>query len=173
MKEIEVKIIDIDPKKIKSKLISMGAKKIFDNNMHVVFFDTKESTFEKTNQTFRLRQEADKVIMTYKRKIPSRDAKLMEELEVDVSNLEDAKRIILALGYKEVGNMNKRRVSYKIGNVKFEFDKFLGKYNKVPEFLEIEAPDKKTLYKAVKTLGFSKEDCKAWTGKDVINHYLK
>ena len=63
-------------------------------------------------------------------------------------------------------------MSYKLDKVKIEFDKFYDKYNFVPEFLEIEAKNINEIYKYAKLLGFSKKDCKPWSRKDIIKHYI-
>ncbi len=75
------------------------------------------------------------------------------------------------MGFKEFASIRKRRISYKLDNVRFEFDTFLGEYDFVPEFLEIEAKDTNEIYKYAELLGFSKEDCKPWSDKEVIEYY--
>ena len=171
MEEIEIKILDTKHEDLEPKLISLGAKKIFDDELYAVFFDTENSIIKNSNQTFRLRKEGTKTYMTHKKKIPSKSAKIRDEIEIEVSNFDDTKKIISALGFKEICSLKKTRVSYKLNDVKFEFDTFQGQYDFIPEFLEIEAKDIDTLYKYVKLLGFSKKDCKPWSGKDIIKHY--
>ena len=69
--------------------------------------------------------------------------------------------------------MKKRRVSYEIKGTKFEFDKNIGEYSVIPEFLEIEAKDAATIYKYAKKLGFKKKDCKPWSAKELKEYYSK
>ncbi len=66
--------------------------------------------------------------------------------------------------------MKKTRTSYELGDVHFEFDKHIDQYSHVPEFLEIEAKDEKTLYNHVEMLGFTKEDCKPWTILHIVEN---
>jgi len=41
MEEIEIKILDTKHEDLEPKLISLGAKKIFDDELYAVFFDTE------------------------------------------------------------------------------------------------------------------------------------
>ena len=84
--------------------------------------------------------------------------------------LKKTKLILESLGLKEWLTLNKHRTTYVLDNVRFEFDKYHGQYEFVPEFLEIEAKDVETIYKYVKILGFKKEDCKPWTILDIVKN---
>lgn len=171
MEEIEVKILEVNHEDLHSTLVSMGAKKEFDNEFYTIFFDTEDKKIQNSKEVFRLRKEGDKTFITHKKRLPSKNTKKCEETELEVEDFQEARKLITSLGYKETDKIRKRRVSYKLDDVKFEFDNFYDDYNFVPEFLEIEAKDLDTLYEYVEKLGFSKEDCRSWTGKDVIEHY--
>ncbi len=172
MKEIEVKIMEVSHKDLEPKLISLGAEKIFDDELYAIFFDTEDSKIRNSNETFRLRKEGSKAFMTHKKKIPSESVKIREETEIEVSDFDNARKLIISLGFKEFASIRKRRVSYKLADIRFEFDTFLDEYDFVPEFLEIEVEDINEIYKYVELLGFSKEDCKPWSDKEVIEYYL-
>ncbi|MBT4375857.1 class IV adenylate cyclase [archaeon] len=176
MEEIELKILEVNHKDLEPKLISLGAKKIFDGELYALFFDDEESKIRKSGETLRLRKEGDKIFITHKKIIPSEDMKIRDETEIEVSNFEEAKKLITSLGFKEFKQIRKRRISYKLDNIKFEFDTFCDEYDFVPEFLEIETTNTKDIdkiYKCIESLGFSKNDCKPWTGKEVIEYYSK
>ncbi len=173
MKEIEVKILDINRQEIETKLIELGAKKIFEGELEAIFFDNKESSIRTSKQTFRLRKEENKIFITHKKIIPSKDLKIRDETEIEVSDFEVARKLICAIGFKEISTSKKRRISYKLNNVKIEFDKLLDDQDFVPEFLELESENEESIFEFANILGFKKEDCKAWTGKDVINYYSK
>ena len=172
MKEIEVKILNVSHIKLEQKLFELGAKKIFDGELYAIFFDTPDKKIKKTGGTLRLRKEGNKTIITHKQKILDKDVKIREENEVEVFGFEQMKKIFLALGFEEVDIIRKKRVSYKIQNVKFEFDTFLDQYGYVPEFMEIEAKSADEIYKYAELLRFKKEDCKPWTAKDISEYYL-
>ncbi len=171
MREVEVKILGVRCDDLEPKLLLLGAKKIFDGEIHALFFDDKTSSISKNNCVLRLRNEGEKTFLTYKRKISLTDAKVMDETQVQVSGFEYTKKILLSLGFKESGTMRKKRVSYTVCGVRFEFDKYLDDYSFIPEFLEIEADSIDEVLKYAGLLGFSKKDCRPWSGKEVIEHY--
>lgn len=169
MKEIEVKILEIDKEKIIKKLESFGAKKIFDDDIISYFFDFPDNALEKKQMLFRLRSKGTSGELTLKKKISKEKAKINEETEVSVSDIVVMKKIIEALGMKTKYNHTKHRVSYLLGNVRFEIDTF----KEIPTFLEIEADSIKTLHIWAVKLGFSKKDLKPWSERDLMQHYGK
>jgi len=171
MKEVEVKILNVDRPKIEDRLIALGARKYFDDEIKAKAFDFEDEKIKKDKSLIRLRLEGTKAVLTFKKKLSAKESKICEELQVDVSNFEEMKSILEQLGLKETGSLVKHRISYVLNNVKFEFDKFKEENDFVPEFLEIEANDEETLFKYVELMGFTKDDCKPWGGKKVINYY--
>ncbi|MBN2458045.1 CYTH domain-containing protein [Candidatus Woesearchaeota archaeon] len=178
MKEIEVKILDINRKEVVEKLISLGAKKIFDGEIYALFFDFPDKTGKKntdnpernSKKTIRLRKMGDKVFLTIKEPIEHDAVKIREEHEVEVSDFEKTRKILESLGLSEWLTMKKHRTSYLVEDVHFELDKHHDQYEYVPEFLEIEARDIDTLYRYVELLGFKREDCKPWTILDIADN---
>ena len=165
MKEIEVKILEINKTQIERKLKSLGAKKVFDGDVYAIYFKNK-------NNTIRLRKKGNKSYLTVKLKLRSKKAKVREEHEIEVSDFEITKKILELLGLKKYINQKKHRTSYKIKDTIFEIDKYSGKYSRIPAFLEIEGKKVNEIYKYAKLLGFKEEQCKPWTGKDLIEYYL-
>lgn len=173
MKEIEAKILNIDRKQIENKLLSLGAKKVFDGEVHALFFDFDNNGLKKKKRIIRLRKEGNKAVLTTKEGISKEGAKISEEHEVEVSDFETAKKMLETLGLSAWLDMTKRRTTYSLDGVHFEIDNYTGEYDHIPEFLEIEAKDKKTIYKYAKILGFSQDDCKPWTAKDLMKYFPK
>jgi adenylate cyclase, class 2 len=169
MKEIEVKILEVNKVEIVKKLESFGAKKIFDGKIIGSYFDFEDGRLKKQDKLLRLRKKGDITELTLKQKLICKKAKIAEEQEVIVSNHEMMKKILFSIGLKEIAVFSKHRISYGLDNVHFEFDSFPN----IPEFLEIEAKTVSELEKHIKKLGFSMKDAKAWSGRDVINHYKK
>lgn len=170
MKEIEIKILDINRKKVVKKLISLGAQKIFDGEINTSFFDFPDKTIRSDKKTVRLRKIGDKVFLAFKNPISHDTVKIKREYEIEVSSFDKTKKILESLGLSEWLNTKKHRISYALNDVRFEFDKYHDQYEFVPEFLEIEAKDIETIYKYVDLLGFKKEDCKPWTILDIVNN---
>lgn len=170
MNEVEVKILEINPEAIEEKLKALGAKKVFEGILEAVYFDIGNQLDSK-GEIFRLRKEGDKVCMTHKKKVEISDAKVMEETEIEVSDFDEAKKLIGALGYKQYTRLKKHRKSFCLDRVVFEIDNYLDEYGSIPAFLEIETEDLELLKHYVEKLGFSMKDCRAWSSKDVISHY--
>ncbi|MFH1589016.1 MAG: CYTH domain-containing protein [archaeon] len=170
MREIEVKILEVNREEVENKLIDLGANKILDDELYAIRFSKKEHLLEK-GILLRLRKEGLKTKLTVKKSIKNKNVKAAHEYEVEVENFEETKKILETLGFEKRDKLKKHRTSYQLKNVRFEFDKYLGEQKHVPEFLEIEAHDEKTIFKYVKILGFKKEDCKPWSSTDVIKHY--
>ncbi len=171
MKEIEVKILGIDKKDIESKLLKLGAKKIFDGKIHALNFDFKDNSIRKEKNTLRLRKLGPKNFLTFKKNISNEKAKIKEETEFEVSDFQQTKKVLESVGLQVYRELKKHRTSYGLEGARFELDLYEEKYKFVPCFLEIEAKDVETLYKFAKILGFSETACKPWTTSDVIKYY--
>ncbi|MFP4117606.1 MAG: class IV adenylate cyclase [Candidatus Woesearchaeota archaeon] len=170
MDEIEVKILNIDPKKIILRLEELGAEKIFDGRVETYFYDT-DGCLKENNDMLRLRKMGDKTFLTFKHKISKDEVKIYDELETEVSDFNKMRDIIEALDYRQEKKLTKTRSSYAIGNVKFEIDKFLDDFADIPTFLEIEAESKEEIFRNAELLGFTKKDCCSRSTDDIIREY--
>jgi adenylate cyclase, class 2 len=171
MKEIEAKIIDIEPRKIEETLFSLGAAKIFDGQIETTFFDFPNRAIINAKDVLRLRKEQDKIELTYKKVHFTEEAKIAEEHSVEVSSLEEMKKILGFLGLQTIESMRKHRISYLLNKARYDIDKYVGEYAYVPAFLEIEAENSNAIHKNAALLGFKPKDCLPWSTKELINHY--
>ncbi|HUT43639.1 MAG TPA: CYTH domain-containing protein [Desulfobacterales bacterium] len=171
MREIEVKILEINRANVEKNLAKLGANKIFDGNIDTMFFDFKKSTIIKQKNVLRLRKEADKTELTYKKVHFTSTAKNAEEYSVQVSSLEIMEKILENLGLSVIESMQKHRVSYTLDDARFDFDRYSGSYGFIPEFLEIEAENTDLIYKYAVLLGFKEKDCLPWSTTELIGHY--
>ncbi len=169
MKEIEVKILEINVEEVEEKLKKMGAEKVFEGEVISIYFDFSDKLLEKEDKILRLRQKEDKVILTYKELISQDEAKIMDEYELKVNDFSSMKRIFKSIGLFPLYEFKKKRTTYELNQIHFEIDK----YHDVPAFLEIEAPDLDTIDKMVSELGFSKEKVNSYSIKDVLKYYDK
>ncbi len=117
----------------------MGAKKVFDGDIQTLFFDFEDGRIIRAKDILRLRKEEDKIELTYKKVRVDKATKNAEEYTVEVSDLEMTEKILKNLGLGIIDDMLKHRVSYKLESARFDMDRYLGKYDFIPEFLEIEA----------------------------------
>ncbi|MBN2250833.1 MAG: class IV adenylate cyclase [Candidatus Altiarchaeota archaeon] len=171
MDEFEVKILGIDRKVVEDKLVSLGARKVFDGVVHALFLDHCDGRIGKAGDVLRLRKVGDRSFLTYKRFVSHDSVKVREEHEVEVSDHDEAKSILEALDFTVSLEMRKQRTSYEISGVRFELDRYVDQYSFVPEFLEIEAKDEDTLYRYAELLGFRRGDCRPWTIIEIAEYY--
>jgi len=171
MKEIEVKILEVNRSKTEQILSRLGAKKIYDDEILTLFFDFEDRRIVNAKNVLRLRVEQDKTELTYKKVHITKTAKTAEEYSVDVSSLENMKRILENLGLSTIESLQKRRVSYNLDGARFDFDCYRGDYSYIPEFLEIEAENIDLIYEYAAQLGFKAEDCFPWSTIELIKHY--
>ena len=84
MKEIEVKILDIDRKEVEKKLVSLGARKIFDGILEARYYDFQDYHLKKSGVSLRLRKENKRVVLTLKKKVPDANLKVRDEYEIEM-----------------------------------------------------------------------------------------
>jgi adenylate cyclase class 2 len=169
LKEIEVKILEIDVEEIDKKLKKIGAEKVFEGEIVSIYFDFSDRLLEKGGKILRLRQKGAESILTYKELISKDEAKIMDEYELTIDDFELIKRIFEGIGLSPLYEFNKHRTTYKLNQTHFEIDK----YPDIPAFLEIETPDLNTINEMVSKLGFSREEVNSYSIKDVLKYYDK
>jgi adenylate cyclase class 2 len=171
MKEVEAKILDVNKNHIAESLARLGAKKIFDGEIETFFFDFKDGAIIKAKNLLRLRREENKIELTFKKVHGTRAAKVAEEYSIEISDLENAKKILGLLGLSVTESMLKHRVSYALHRARFDMDRYEGKYSYIPEFLEIEAENAESIHEYAGLLGFESKDCLPWSTQDLISYY--
>jgi predicted adenylyl cyclase CyaB len=173
MYEVEVKILEIDRQSIEEKLLSLGAKKVFDAEVHSLYYDNDSKVIRKAKGALRLRRKGKESVLTFKHHKEDGIAKVRFEEEVEVSDFDTMRSILNAIGFSSWLEMRKHRTTYECDGVYFELDRYADKYEFIPEFLEIEGPDISSIFKYVKLLGFSEHDCRPWDSMQVIEHYSR
>jgi predicted adenylyl cyclase CyaB len=172
MKEIEIKIIEINRKRVEDNLATLGAAKTFDGDVETWFFDFHDDTITRSRNLLRLRRLGDKTDLTFKKFVENQSAKVRSEYEVSISDFETMRLILESLGLTSTWRMKKHRTSYTLkSGVEVDIDKYAGEYSHIPELLEIEGKDVETLYLHAKLLGFQPEECKSWTTFDLVDYY--
>ena len=169
MKEIEIKILEVDVDDLITRLLDFGARQVFDGQMNVKFYDFTDRRLKKEKKFARLRQVGDEVEFTVKQKISQDQAKIVNEYEVNVSDFAQMHTILTQMGLEVHRHYRKHRTSYIIERVRFELDTI----ENTPTLLEIEAPSIEELYRWVEKLGYPQEKALPWSGSDVLKHYGK
>lgn len=167
MKEIEIKILEIDVDQVIGKLEGFGAKRVFDGELDVKFYDFPGNLLKDGDKSLRLRKRSDAAELTFKHKLSQQGVKIAEEYQVNVDDFEEAQQILKSLGLIEFKNYIKNRISYSLDGASFEIDTLEG----CPTFLEIEAPTAEDVENWVTRLGFDMKDAKPWSGSEVLKYY--
>jgi predicted adenylyl cyclase CyaB len=173
MKEIEVKVLNVNKQKIEEILAQLGAKQTFDDEITTYFFDFENGSIANAKNLLRLRKEGKHSVLTFKKILSKQSAKVAEEYEVEVSNLPKMQRILELLGLSVTESIQKHRSSYELNDLRFDIDTLTREYAYIPTYLEIEAKNIKLIKKYAKILGYRAEECLPWTTNDLINFYAK
>jgi predicted adenylyl cyclase CyaB len=172
MKEVEVKIIEINREAVEAKLESLGASKTFEGDEETMFFDFPGNPITSAKNLLRLRRIGDKTMLTFKKFVENSAAKVRDEYEVLVSSFEAMRSVLESLGLSVIQRMEKHRISYAFeSGVRVDLDKYVGEFSHIPDLMEIEGEDIATISSHVKLLGFQPEDCRSWTTFDLVNYY--
>ena len=169
--EIEVKILEIDRMVIERRLMGLGAKKVFDGQIHALYFDLPDRRLRTSGLTLRLRREGPKAVLTLKTDMRNAEAKERAERETDVGDFRIMRGILETLGYSAWLEMKKHRTSYELPDGHVEIDRYQDEFGYIPEFVEIEGRDMRSVHAIAAALGFTKDDCKPWDALQLAAHY--
>jgi adenylate cyclase class 2 len=162
-KEIEVKVLNIDPVKLRKNLKKMGAVQVFPPTLfREIYWESPAE--ERIYSSFRLRLEGKKSFLTLKIKKEDRHFEVRDEFEVEVGDFSMALKILELAGFKIFREREKRREEYRIGTIKVEIDE----YPKMRPYMEIEASSKKDALTFLKQLGFPLKYTTNRTATEVI-----
>ncbi len=152
-KEIEAKFINIDKAQIITKLEELDAVKVFDERLlrRCVY----NLPIKKEGAWARVRDEVDKVTMTYKR-VNSQSLDGVEEVELIVDSFDNAREFLKSIGLIEKAYQETKRLRYlsKSENVEFDIDTWPG----LQPWVEIEADSEEKVKKYAAKLGFRWDD---------------
>ena len=148
--ELEVKFYISRRKELEMKLDTLGkviAPRVLEVNLR---FDTPHRSLTAAGKVLRLRRDT-KVRVTYKAGgTLEGGVNRRQELEFTVSDFDTARSLFEALGYQVYTIYEKFRTTYSLGNVEVVVDEL-----PTGDFLEIEGPDKESIYSAAQQLGLN------------------
>jgi len=146
--EYETKIIDIDAEEVEKKLIELGAKKTKDSLMRRWVFDWVDEDPEKINEWIRLRDEGDKVTITYKNR--NKDVSIdTQEIETEVNNFDKMALLLQQIPFKRKFYQENKRIVYELPEIEFMIDT----WPKLKPHLEIEGKTKEKMEEGLELLG--------------------
>ncbi len=154
MEEIEVKFLDIDVGAIKRKLENLGAEFIGEFLYKSKSYDYANKSLKAKDAWVRLRDEGDKITLTYKQRLKSEDALKdsgMREIEVNVNDFTTADNILKEIGLVEKFYEEKKRARYVLDGVECDIDQ----WPLIPPYIELEGKSLEELKKVAEKLGFN------------------
>jgi len=159
--EYEVRVLEIDVKKIEKKLKEVGATLAWDHLQKRHTYDFHPAL---PGKWIRLRTNGEKTTLTIKNVVSSKiDG--TRELEIVVDDFERTDLILKELGYFPKAVQENRRRQYTLNGVEIDIDS----WPLIPTYLEIEGSSEEEVYQVISLLGL--EDAKI-TSKDVQQVYL-
>ena len=163
MNEIETRIVDIDVDDVRSKMLSVGATKVKQENQINNIYDFEDRRLLKEKGYARIRIVKDELnnkdvyFMTTKKLLSQDKYKLMSENEVTISDAQEGANIFTSLGLKLFESIKKYRESYKYKNTLVEIDINEKSFCPFP-YIEIETSVEEELKEVVSILGYTMKD---------------
>lgn len=154
--EIEAKVAVHSHEAIAEKLRSLAAVLLADIEQADVYLDYPDKSLTAAGKGFRIRKQTaagvDRVVLTYKGKRQDSIYKVRPEYEVEVSEYESAKEIVLGLGLEMMLTVEKRRVMWQLN----ECEVCLDNVSMLGLFVEVEGPSEAKVNRTLKMLGLEK-----------------
>lgn len=153
--EIEVKFCDIDIDDIRERLSSVGA--VCEQPMRLMKRALIEEPHHEAEHSFlRVRDEGDKVTLTFKRRGDpnARTIDNVKELEVVVSDFDDTVELLREAGWTYKTFQESRRETWHLGDAEIVIDEWPW----LAPYIEIEGEDEATVRTAADKLGLDWQD---------------
>jgi len=146
-KEIEAKFINIDIEQMRSRLLECGA--VCEKPMRLM----KRVVYHQANDHdafIRVRDEGDKITMTYKRFLDSTAIDGVVEVETTVGDFDDAATILDQTGLYREAYQETRRETWQLDGVEIMIDEWPW----IEPFVEIEGESEEAVRTVSEKLGF-------------------
>lgn len=165
MEEYEVKYLDIDPKVIANKILSLGGSLAFDRIFHRAVFDYADLRLDKQAAWVRVRDEGEQVTMSFKQRLgwnpedPGSNDAAMNEYEIVVSDFNTACNILRSIGLTDKFYIENRRVQYRLDGVEIDVEY----WPLLSPYLEIEGESWDEVHATITKLGLDPADKKLFS----------
>ncbi|WP_313756044.1 class IV adenylate cyclase [Tissierella sp.] len=164
MKELEVKILNVNLDDMELKLRSLGAT-LIDKELQVnTLIDSKENFIQNSLDSYlRIRETKSilnnniKFTLTMKKNINREGIRENIEINTDISDKKAMLEILKSLGYYVIQEGFKERTSYVLNNIRFDLDKWDDSTYPEP-YMEIEVNDEDELEGIIELLDIPKEN---------------
>jgi adenylate cyclase class 2 len=147
--EIEAKFPDIDSELLRLKLKELGAvKKHGEILMRRKNFDYKDRKLEKKHGWIRVRDEGDKITLSYKQ-LDNRTLHGMKEINVTINDFDKTCELLISIGLEVKAYQESKREKWKYNDVEITIDTWPW----VPTFVELEGMTEKSVRQTAQQLG--------------------
>lgn len=169
MEEIEVKFLNINPAEIQKKLEAVGAKKVGEYFYRRRVFDYPDWRLDEKGAWLRVRDEGDKVTLSFKQRLGmkahdgSESDEGTKEIEVEVNDFEKTCTLLFEAGLIEKHYAENKRIRWTKENVEFDIDT----WPELEPYLEIEAPSWEKIDEVVQWLELNPADKKIFSTNQV------
>jgi len=146
--EIEAKFIAIDPASLRQKLGELGAVLVHaERSMIRQIFDYPDKRLEKIGGWVRLRDEGDKITLSYKQ-LNDRTLHGTKEIEVIINDFFAGVDLLQSINLESKSVQETKREKWKMGEVEITIDTWPW----IPAFMEIEGPTEEQVKKVAQQL---------------------
>jgi len=132
--EIEIKAYCSSTDSVRNSLRSMGAVQGDTVNESDLYFNHPGRDFGRTDEALRIRQSNDRTVLTYKGPKIGERTKTRIERETGVDDFKSLRTILHDLGFRESGNVQKKRETWILEGINVCLDSVEGLGN----FVELE-----------------------------------
>ncbi|MAZ67718.1 hypothetical protein CL652_03040 [bacterium] len=157
MQEFEGIWLDVDVAELEGKLKELGAERVGEYLYRRKVFDYPDLRLDSDGAWVRLRDEGEKVTLTFKKRIRGeahgKDEGMIEH-EVEVSDFETTARLLESIGLALKFYEENKRVRWQLDGVEFDFDT----WPMLETYLEIESSSDENVDAAAQKLGLDLSD---------------
>lgn len=153
--EIEAKFADVDTEEVRQRLMAAGA------TLEQPMRDMRRALIEEDHHAaehafIRIRDEGDKVTLTYKQHAPVGTGAVdsAREIETTIGNFVTAVRLFQAAGWHYTTYQESRRETWQLGDAEVVIDEWPW----IMPYVEVEGPSSEAVQAAAKALGFDWSD---------------
>ena len=176
MLEVEVKYRNADRAAAVATLLDWGAALAQDRTDADLYFSAPDRDLKATDEAFRLRRIGAQNLLTYKGPRRDTETKTRPEIEVALADGDetaaDTERLFVALGYKPVVTVRKKRRVYRFSRDGFDLEACFDSVDRVGEFVELEILAEEAQYEAAKAtllaaaaeLGLTEQEKRSYLG---------
>lgn len=178
VKELEVKILNVDLDEMERKIISLGGRLVAKEvQVNTLIDSTTKPIKESINAYLRIRETKDllnnnsDITLTLKKIVSTQGLRENIEMNSQVENKEIILQIFKELGYDKIEEGFKERKSYSLQDARFDLDIWDEKTYPYP-YMEIEVESQEDLDKIIKLLNIPKENISTKSIMELKNELL-